>query len=129
MIGAVLDTNVLVSGLLTPFGKPAAILNAVRQRRFMLYYSMEIINEYLTVLSRPKFNFTKATIDEQIVTFTLIGIKKTVIASTFSLVDESDRPFYDLARSTGSFLVTGNIKHFPVLPFIVTPADFLEMNF
>jgi hypothetical protein len=42
------------------------------------------------------------------------------------LPDESDRKFYDTAKYCGAFLITGNIKHFPQEPFIITPAEFLK---
>jgi predicted nucleic acid-binding protein len=42
--------------------------------------------------------------------------------------DEEDRKFYNVAKSSGAFLITGNIKHFPPESFIVTPADFLKVQ-
>ena len=54
MIRAVVDTNVLVSGLLSPSGNEALIILAVHQG---LCLSEEIIDEYAGVLARPKFAF------------------------------------------------------------------------
>jgi predicted nucleic acid-binding protein len=42
--------------------------------------------------------------------------------------DEEDRKFYNVAKSSGAFLITGNIKHFPSESFIITPADFLRIQ-
>jgi hypothetical protein len=39
--------------------------------------------------------------------------------------DESDRVFYDVAKTAGAYLITGNTKHFPQEPFILTPAEFV----
>jgi hypothetical protein len=47
------------------------------------------------------------------------------LASTFSMADETDRIFYDTAKKSNSILVTGNMKHFPIEPFIKNPHDFL----
>ena len=42
--------------------------------------------------------------------------------------DESDRVFYEVALSKeDAYLVTGNQKHFPVTPIVVTPAEMLEI--
>jgi predicted nucleic acid-binding protein len=40
--------------------------------------------------------------------------------------DETDRKFYDTAKSSSATLITGNMKHYPAEPFIMTPADFIE---
>jgi len=46
--------------------------------------------------------------------------------SVFPMKDENDRAFYDAAKATGAFLVTGNKKHYPDEPFILTPREFAE---
>ena len=46
------------------------------------------------------------------------------------LPDVKDIPFYAVTlndKEHETFLVTGNLKHFPNKPFIVTPAQFLEI--
>jgi predicted nucleic acid-binding protein len=43
------------------------------------------------------------------------------------LLDEDDRVFYDTATASEAVLVTGNIRHFPAEPFVMTPADFLSV--
>jgi predicted nucleic acid-binding protein len=50
------------------------------------------------------------------------------IASSFIIADEDDRVFYDTAKQSDSFLITGNKKHYPIEPFILSPAEFLEKN-
>jgi hypothetical protein len=47
--------------------------------------------------------------------------------STHAMIDEDDRVFYDTAKFAGAYLITGNIKHYPAEPFIITPAVFLEL--
>lgn len=42
--------------------------------------------------------------------------------------DPKDIVFYEVALSKeDSYLVTGNIKHFPVKPFVVTPTEMVKM--
>jgi putative PIN family toxin of toxin-antitoxin system len=51
----VLDTNVLVSALLSPFGAPGRIWDLVLAREVRLVYDDRILVEYRRVLSREKF--------------------------------------------------------------------------
>lgn len=42
--------------------------------------------------------------------------------------DESDRVFYEVSLSKeDSFLVTGNLKHYPIAPRIVSPSEFIRI--
>lgn len=54
MISAVLDTNVLASGSITPLGIPGQILQAWRRGEFTLVVSPEILDEVREVMTRPK---------------------------------------------------------------------------
>jgi predicted nucleic acid-binding protein len=51
-----------------------------------------------------------------------------VVPSTYILIDEDDRVFYDTAKQAGAYLITGNTKHYPSEPFILTPSAFLGIN-
>jgi hypothetical protein len=79
-------------------------------------------------MSRPKFatKINQYQIQQLLVRMKNIGISYTPIPSSFFLPDESDRIFYDTAKSTNSVLITGNTRHFPGEPFIVSPASFLR---
>jgi putative PIN family toxin of toxin-antitoxin system len=57
VIRAVIDTNVLVSGLLRPTGNEALIVLALHQGLVCPCFSEEIIQEYAAVLARAKFDF------------------------------------------------------------------------
>jgi putative PIN family toxin of toxin-antitoxin system len=59
----VLDTNVLVSGLLTPFGPCGKIVRMVSAGKLILYIDARILSEYNEVLQRPKFKFNNDHID------------------------------------------------------------------
>ena len=69
MIRAVIDTNVLVSGLLSPAGNEALILLAVHQGLVRPLYSEEILVEYAAVLARAKFAFPAAEIEAALTMF------------------------------------------------------------
>ena len=128
MINVVVDTNVIISAALSPNGNPAKILERIADdEEIQLFYANEILSEYERVLSYEKLN-----IDNKMQTRALDLIKKigTLIdpaASTIPLPDETDRIFYDAAKASNSILITGNIKHFPTEPFIMTPSEFLEV--
>ena len=127
----VLDTNVLVSGLLTPFGSPAEIVRMVAAGIIELCYDVRILTEYGNVLKRPRFQFDPEKIDILLGQIEYYG--SLVAAEPFSdpLPDESDKPFLEVAIACETrYLVTGNIKHFPdTLKHrvrIVTASEFLS---
>jgi putative PIN family toxin of toxin-antitoxin system len=125
----VLDTNVIVSALLSPDGAPAQILSLVAPGIIHVCYNQTILSEYETVLSRAKF---KPEISQKLRSLVLGPLKEIglLIAShdpsDFPMIDESDRVFYDVAKAAGAFLITGNMKHYPDEPFIITPRDFIN---
>lgn len=126
----VLDTNVLVSALWSPSGKPAAILNVVISQRFTACYDHRILDEYNKVLRRPKFGFSEweiACLLEPVVKNGISIIAKPCLEILFT--DESDRKFYEVAKSCGASLVTGNTKHYPQDSCIATVADFYQLYF
>jgi putative PIN family toxin of toxin-antitoxin system len=128
-IRVVLDTNVLVSALLSPLGAPGQIVSMTLQGQLQFFYNQEIINEYENVLSRPGFKFKSVSEERLSVLETLQKdglICDNCISSVLSMQDESDRIFYDVANASEAFLITGNKKHYPDEPFIVTPRDFID---
>jgi uncharacterized protein len=110
----VLDTNVLVSGLLTPFGTSGEIVRMVSAGRLVLQYDSRILLEYREVLYRPKFQFNKERVD-----LLLDYIKKNgrVVPTTplkKGLPDQEDEPFLEVAvGGEVECLVTGNKVHYP----------------
>jgi putative PIN family toxin of toxin-antitoxin system len=60
---AAIDTNVLVSALISPFGNEAQALDAVQKGRITPCLSRNILEEYAEVLARPKFGFARKEID------------------------------------------------------------------
>jgi len=127
MYKVVLDTNILVSGLISSIGNPAQIINAFKAKRFYLFYTDEIIAEYKDVLFRGRLKLNSTDVEELIDVIYEIGYPVIPTMSDIRLPDEDDRIFYDTAKYSDCYLVTGNIKHYPTDPFIMTPADFVKL--
>ena len=127
MIGVVLDTNVLVSAFWSLRGNSYKILDMFNEDEIELYYSSPIMEEYQEVLNRAKFNFPLEEISEFLKKIKNKGILADTETSVFPMPDETDRKFYDLAKTAGAILITGNIKHYPAEKFIMTPADFIKV--
>ena len=89
----------------------------------------EILDEYRDVLSRPKFHLTQAQIDTVLKAVVIDGLNlDRTSAEGVDFPDPKDIVFYEVALSKeDSYLVTGNVKHFPVKPFVVTPAEMVKM--
>ena len=120
-----LDTNILVSALLSRGGSPAKVLSLVFAGELVPCFDWRILEEYSEILSRRKFRFSprdvKAILDR--LWFSGYSVLAEPLSDVF--IDESDRKFYELAKFCGAVL-TGNIKHFPRDPLVVTPSDFLK---
>ncbi|MCL1836810.1 MAG: putative toxin-antitoxin system toxin component, PIN family [Treponema sp.] len=129
MTRVVLDTNVLVSALLSN-GAPAAVVDLVTERRIILFYNDNIIAEYWDVLQRAKFDIRSQRVTRLINAIVKNGISaENALTSAIPMPDEDDRKFYDVAKASSAFLITGNLKHFPKEPFIVNPSSFLKLYY
>ena len=129
-IYAVIDTNVIVSALLSRHQDSATvkILDYLYGRTIVPVYNDEILEEYATVLRRTKFNFPESTICATLEAIKAGGVKSDRISCEEQLPDPKDIVFYEVALSVeDSYLVTGNTKHFAKKPFVVTPAEMLHI--
>ena len=123
----ILDTNVIVSALLSPAGPPAKILNLVLEGSLTLVYDNTLLAEYADVCSREKFKIDKELLAVVMDFITKEGDFRTAGPLSTKLQDEDDAMFYSLYKSGGiDYLITGNTKHFPHEKGIVTPRQFLE---
>ncbi len=124
----VLDTNVLISGLLTPKGFPSSVLTLLMLDKLHLLIDNRIFLEYKEVLQRRKFVFAPGVISS-ILSFIITD--STFLLSeplAVELPDSDDLPFYEvLISAKADYLITGNKKHFPDHPCIVTPKEFLSL--
>ena len=124
----VIDTNVLVSALWSRNGAPARVLGMVLSGALIPCYDYRILCEYREVLQRPKFGFSKGEVNSLLDWFESNG--RSVVADPLDdvFIDEADKKFYEVAKFCGAVLVTGNLKHFPEEPQVLSVADFLEKN-
>ena len=132
MIYAVIDTNVLVSAMLSHRDDAATVkvLNAVLSGKITPLYHGDILSEYAEVLARPKFNFSKSDIDIVISAIKSFGIEVFPQPTGEILIDMDDLIFYEVAmekQDDDAKLVTGNLKHYPIKNFIITPAEMLKI--
>lgn len=130
MIYAVIDTNVLVSALISknPEAATSQVVRLLLEQDFVPLYDADIIAEYEDVLHRSKFPILKETADALISFIVENGMESSRFDFAEPMPDEDDRVFYEVSLSQeDSFLVTGNLKHYPTSPRVITPAQFLEI--
>ena len=126
----VLDTNVLVSALYTSNSESPTvkIIELVLCGKLTLLCNDDILEEYEDVLKRPKFKFPETVVNNLLNHIRRIAIntERTPCDDVFNDLD--DKVFYEVALSVdNTYLTTGNIKHFPKSPFVVTPTKLLEI--
>lgn len=128
---AVIDTNVLISAMLKWKSVPGSVLEFAIEGIIVPVFNTAIINEYREVLSRPKFGFTKDIITDIITSLEKAGFYLDTDEIEIDLPDPKDRVFYEVVmeerKEKDTYLVTGNIKHFPNEPFIVTPRQMMDI--
>ena len=128
---AVIDTNVLVSAFLKENSIPRFVINYMYAGKIIPIYNEEIISEYFAVLSRPKFCFPKEAVNIAVNAIQKIGLKMDGINVLDPMPDPKDIVFYAVTLSARknleTYLITGNIKHFPMETFVVTPRQILDL--
>jgi putative PIN family toxin of toxin-antitoxin system len=131
VIRAVIDTNVIVSALLSPAGNEALILLAVHQGLVQPCFSDEILAEYAEVLARPKFGFAPDEIAALMAMLRERGESVAAVAPAPASPDPGDTKFLQCAAAArADFLVTGNKRHFPGSPYgpthVVNAGELLD---
>ena len=130
MIYVVIDTNVFVSALWTKNDEAPTyrLAQLLLDGRLKPLYNEEILSEYKDVLNRDKFGFNKADVKEIISSIKEYGTESSRVPFDEPMLDEDDRVFYEVTLSKDdAYLVTGNQKHFPKTPQVVTPAEMLAI--
>lgn len=123
---AVIDTNILVSSLMSRHGSPAKIISMVLRGELIPCYDSRIITEYKNVLARPKFGFSQAEISALLDWFEYIGFSVVAEPIDEKFADESKKKFYEVAKSCGAILITGNLKHYPSDNSVLGVSEFFE---
>ncbi len=127
----VLDTNVLMSGLITADHPPGRIGDLLRAGAVRLAVDDRIMAEYEDVLARPRFRRYFAPEEkERVMGFIRADSLPVVCGNAIEgLPDEKDAPFAETALAAGAPLISGNLKHFPAGALggvrVMTPVEFL----
>ena len=126
MIKAVIDTNVIVSAYITKNLEAATskVWEAVLQCKLTPIYNDEILSEYSEVLHREKFGIPEHLVKWALDIIVTNGVRGERIMSDEFFPDPKDMVFYEVALSKeDAYLVTGNTKHFPKKPTVVSPNE------
>ena len=112
---AVLDTNILVSGLLSGSGPPGRVLADVAAGRLQPVLCGDILAEYQTVLARPRLGIRPERAAEFLALIAQIAdwVQVPAYAGNPPLPDPDDWPFIAAALAADCALITGNLKHVP----------------
>ncbi len=127
----VIDTNVLVSAMLKWNSPPGTVLRFAFDGTITAIFNNIILEEYRQVLGRPKFKLPADIIDTVINHLENKGIMLNGEKSGIRLPDPGDLIFYEVVlakrKTDETYLVTGNTKHFPTEPFVVTPRKMVDI--
>ncbi len=128
---AVIDTNVIVSSMLKAGSVPDKVLQLALEGPIIPLINEEIVSEYREVLTRSKFGFSGERIGKMIeeIIKRAIFLDRTSTDELFP--DPDDAVFYEIVmtarKTTEAYLITGNVKHYPVKRFVVTPREMLDI--
>ncbi len=131
-MNVVVDTNVMVAGLLNPYGSCGSIIRMLLSGEVALCFDARILSEYEAVLKRPKFDFNNDNIDIFIDYLKRSGFYIAGNPLPISLPDSDDEAFLEVAIAAEvPCLITGNRKHFPEKRYqqvdILSPSEFLDL--
>ncbi len=128
---AVFDTNVVVSGFLSPAGPPGRIVEWLRNGEVQAVVDDRIMAEYAEVLARPVFQLPLSEVELVLAAIRAraFWVEAAIVHTVHSLPDPDDAPFLECALTAGVPLVTGNTRHFPKTVAgdvrVLTPAQFV----
>jgi uncharacterized protein len=128
----VIDTNVLVSGVINPHGPPGRILDAVMSESVIVLHDDRILTEYREVLLRPVFGFRRSDVEGILDFVEFSGEHLTSGGIDVVLPDPTNLPFLEVAvAGLADALISGNVKHFKPrrgqhTVNVCTPAEFVR---
>ncbi|HLI63275.1 MAG TPA: putative toxin-antitoxin system toxin component, PIN family [Terriglobales bacterium] len=128
----VIDTNVMVSGILNPHGPPGRIIDALLSEIITALHDDRVLSEYREVLLRPAFGFARPDVEALLAFMESAGEHINARPLALVLPDPNDLPFLEVATSGhADALITGNSKHFKPSRgkhdvTVISPAAFLR---
>lgn len=128
---AVLDTNIVISGLLSAGGPSARILRLAIRRDIQPCVDQRIRDEYARVLARPRFRALPADVLEVYQAICAVALDVVAPPLRVALPHRDDLPFLEVGAAADAALVTGNTRHFPKRArgavVVVGPGEFLDL--
>ena len=128
---AVIDTHVIVSAMLKWDSIPGSILELALDGPITPVLNHEILDEYRQVLLRPKFHLTERIVGDLLDNIIARAVFADAHKLMLELPDPKDVVFYEVTmeqrKTEDTYLVTGNLKHFPSECFVVTPRQMLDI--
>ena len=130
----VIDTNILISALITRSYPYYIIFDLFLEQKVQLCISDDLLQEYYEVLNRPKFARYLDFINKAESLLANIELRAAKYSPTIKLLiisDIDDNMLLELAHeSEADFLITGNTNDFTMASYeqtkIVTPKDYWE---
>jgi len=127
----VLDTNIVVSAALRPYGLQRTVFLLALTKPARMYASQEILAEYRSVLARPALKITKGR-QQQLLQ--LVRNRVQVVHPRYKLEvtsDPEDNKFLECADAArADYLITGNQRHFPRFwknTKVITSREFVSL--
>ena len=135
----VIDTNVVISGLISPSGTPAQIIDLWILNEFTVCLSTEIMEEYLSVLLRPKFQRMGTSKERYGLISELVKLENTMMVKPdfqldIVIEDPDDNIFLECAlEAKAEIIISGddhllNLGEFQGI-YIFRPIEFLQKFF
>lgn len=129
---ALIDTNVIISALIKDPSLPATIVHLAQDGVITPVLNSKILKEYREVASRSKFPFKPETVERLIENLSENAVWiENPSPQEEDFIDLTDKIFFEVVmekrKSEDAYLVTGNKKHFPIKPFIVTPHEMIDI--
>lgn len=126
-----MDTNVLVSGLLSPHGRAGTVVDLVSSGAHRICFDGRILAEYRDVLSRPRLALPQESVETVLARLVRNGFRLVASPLRAQLPDPDDQPFLEVeVAASADYLVTGNQKRFPIELCrgiaVVSPREFLD---
>ncbi len=126
----VLDTNVLVSGILSANGPPARIVEAALAGDIQPVFDFQILAEYEDVLHPPELRLPGAAVERLLGSLELVGLEVAAPPWPLDLPDPDDAAFLAVAAAAACPLVTGNLRHYPARArrgvAVLSPRELVE---